>query len=57
MVHAVVDVTGKVVYTDRFNHNGNEQIFTIPVNNMSKGVYFLNLESAKGNAVYKFIVR
>ena len=53
----VVDVTGKVVYTDRFNHNGNEQIFTIPVNNMSKGVYFLNLESAKGNAVYKFIVR
>jgi hypothetical protein len=57
-IHAkVVDVTGKVVFTDRFNHSGSEQIFTIPVNNMSKGVYFLNLESDKGNAVYKFIVR
>lgn len=57
-IHAkVVDVTGKVVFSDRFNHNGNEQLFSIPVNNMSKGVYFLNLESEKGNAVYKFIVR
>jgi hypothetical protein len=57
-IHAkVVDVTGKVVFSDRFNHSGSEQVFTIPVNNMSKGVYFLNLESEKGNAVYKFIVR
>lgn len=53
----VVDVTGKVVYTDQFNHAGGEQLFNIPVNSMSKGVYFLNLQSEKGKTVYKFVVR
>ena len=53
----VVDVMGKVVYSEQFNHNGDEQLYSIPVSNMSKGVYFLNLNSQNGKAVYKFIVR
>lgn len=53
----IVDVTGKVVYTEQFNHNGGEQIFTLPVNNLSTGVYVLNLNSKNGKTIQKFIVQ
>lgn len=58
-VHAtVVDLTGKVVYTDQFNHAGGEQQYTLPVSTLSNGIYFLNLQGKDGGKVtYKFIVK
>ena len=54
----VVDLTGKVVYTDQFNHFGGEQQYTIPVNTLANGIYFLNLQGKDGGKVtYKFIVK
>lgn len=53
----VVDMMGKTVYMDQFNHNGGEEIYQIPVNNLSKGVYFLHLNSSNGSTVQKFIVQ
>lgn len=53
---SVVDITGKMVYTEQLNFNGGEQIYTIPVNTMAKGIYFLNLQSQQGKTVRKFIV-
>ena len=52
----VVDMMGKTVYTEEFGHNGGSQIYQIPVNNLSKGVYFLHLNSGNGSHVQKFIV-
>lgn len=54
----VVDLTGKVVYTDKFNHAGGEQQYTLPVNTLANGIYFLNLQGKDGGKVtYKFIVK
>ena len=53
----VVDMTGKVVYMNEFNHNGGEQTYQIPVNNMAKGIYFLHLQSDCGKNIQKFIVQ
>jgi hypothetical protein len=53
----VVDMMGKTVYMNQFNHNGGEEIYQIPVNNLSKGVYFLHLNSSNGSTVQKFIVQ
>ncbi len=54
----VVDLTGKVVFTDMFNHAGGEQQYTISVNNLANGIYFLNLQGKDGGKVtYKFIVK
>lgn len=53
----VVDMMGKTVYLDQFNHNGGEEIYQVPVNNLAKGVYFLHLTSSTGSTIQKFIVR
>ena len=53
---SVVDMTGKIVYTDQFNFNGGSQEYTIPVNAMAKGFYFLNLQTKQGKTIRKFIV-
>ncbi|MCR4680891.1 MAG: C10 family peptidase [Bacteroidales bacterium] len=53
----VVDITGQVVYTEMFNHGGGESQYTLPVNSLSNGIYFLNLQSKSGKATYKFIVK
>lgn len=53
----VVDMTGKVVYVDQFNHNGGTEYYQIPVNNFAKGVYFLHLDNQNGRNIQKFIVR
>lgn len=52
----VVDMTGKTVYVDQFNHNGGTELYQIPVSNLSKGVYFLHLNNSNGSTVKKFIV-
>ena len=54
----VLDLTGKVVFTDMFNHGGGEQQYTLPVNTLANGIYFLNLQGKDGGKVtYKFIVK
>ena len=54
----VLDLTGKVVYVDMFNHAGGEQQYTLPVNTLANGIYFLNLQGNDGGKVtYKFIVK
>ena len=52
----VVDMMGKTVYVDQFNHNGGTDLYQIPVSNLSKGVYFLHLNNSNGSTVRKFIV-
>lgn len=54
----VVDLTGKVVYTEQFNHAGGEHLYTLPVSSLANGIYFLNLQGKNGGKVtYKFIVK
>ena len=53
----VVDMMGKTVYADQFNHAGGSGIYTIDVTNLAKGVYFLHLNNENGNTVQKIVVR
>ncbi len=53
----IVDLTGRTIYTEQFNHTGGPQDFKISVNNFAKGVYFLRLNTHNGNNVQKFIVK
>lgn len=56
-INAVVyDMAGKMVYADQFNHMGGEQVFSFPVNNLSKGIYFLNLQTKGGKMIQKLVV-
>jgi hypothetical protein len=55
----VVDMMGKTVYVDQFDHIGGTSLYQISVNNLAKGVYFLHLNSSNGSNgsnVQKFIV-
>lgn len=58
-VQAVVyDLAGKMVYSDLFSHAGGEQQYTLPVNTLANGIYFLSLQGKDGGKVtYKFIVK
>ncbi|MCQ2283445.1 MAG: C10 family peptidase [Bacteroidales bacterium] len=53
----IVDITGKVVYAEELAHNGGEQIFTLPLNNLAKGVYVINLTSKYGKTIQKFVIQ
>ena len=53
----VVDMMGKTVYVDQFNHLGGTGMYTIDVNNLAKGVYFLHLSNDNGQSVQKFVVK
>jgi len=52
----VVDMMGKTIYVDQFEHNGGTSMYQIPVNNLAKGVYFLHLNNSNGSTVKKFVV-
>ena len=54
---SVVDMMGKTVYVDQFNHEGGNGKYTINMNNLAKGVYFLHLNSEKGNTVQKIVIQ
>ncbi|MCR4826000.1 MAG: T9SS type A sorting domain-containing protein, partial [Bacteroidales bacterium] len=54
---SVVDMMGKTVYVDQFNHDGGTGLYKINVNNLAKGVYFLHLNSENGKSVQKIVVR
>ncbi|MBO4488271.1 MAG: C10 family peptidase [Bacteroidales bacterium] len=53
----IVDMAGKTVATDQFNYNGGEQVFQIQTNNLSEGIYFLNLKSQNGQRTQKLIIQ
>ena len=54
---SLVDMMGKTVYVDQINHDGGAGIYNINVNNLSKGVYFLHLNSENGSTVQKIVIR
>ncbi|MBO7492111.1 MAG: C10 family peptidase [Bacteroidales bacterium] len=53
----IVDMAGKTVATDQFSYNGGEQVFQIQTNNLSEGIYFLNLKSQNGQRTQKLIIQ
>ncbi len=53
----IVDMSGKVLYTDVINHGGGNQIYRIPVSELSSGIYFMNLVTPTGRTIQKFVVR
>lgn len=53
----VVNMMGKTVYVDQFNHDGGTSVYQIPVNNLAKGIYVLHLNNGNGSTVQKFIVQ
>lgn len=50
----VFDIKGSVLYKNTFNTNGNE-VITVPVKELNKGVYFFNVKTSEGLATGKFI--
>ena len=54
---SMVDMMGKTVYVDQFNHDGGTGMYKINVNNLAKGVYFLHLNSENGSTVQKIVIR
>jgi hypothetical protein len=54
---SMVDMMGKTVYVDQFNHDGGTGTYKLDVNKLAKGVYFLHLNSENGQSVQKIVVR
>lgn len=52
----IVDMSGKVVYQNNFEHNGGPFSETINVSSFAKGIYFINLETKTGKAGGKLII-
>ncbi|MEG1555154.1 MAG: T9SS type A sorting domain-containing protein, partial [Bacteroidales bacterium] len=53
----VLDMTGKMIYSEAINHAGGELNHQIPVANFAKGIYFLQLQTINGKTIHKFIVQ
>lgn len=52
----VVDMTGKVIAVENVDYLGDNLHHKIDLNNLAKGLYMLNIESAQGKVIRKFIV-
>jgi len=53
----VMDVTGKIIYSDMINHNGGSQNYKVSVSSLASGIYFLQLNTPTGELIRKFIVK
>ena len=53
----MVDMMGKTVYVDQFNHAGGSEMYKIDVNSFAKGVYFLHLSNDNGSNIQKIVIR
>ena len=53
---AVVDMTGKTVYSEQISFGGGNETHQIGVRNLAKGFYFLHLQNENGKVIRKFIV-
>jgi hypothetical protein len=51
----VFDVTGKVIYNNQFNQN-SDLVKEIKLNQISKGVYFMNIKTNEGLITKKIII-
>ena len=52
----IVDMSGKVVYQNNFDHNGGPFSETINLSTFAKGIYFINLKTKTGKAGGKLII-
>lgn len=53
----MVDMSGKVIYSDVFSHGGGTQIYKVPVSDLASGIYFMHLNTPTGNSIQKVVVR
>jgi len=53
----VVDMSGKILYSNIISHNGGSQIYKVPVSNLASGIYFLHMNTSTGKTIQKFIVK
>jgi hypothetical protein len=53
----VVDMSGKILYSNTVSHNGGSQIYKVPVSNLASGIYFLHMNTPSGKTIQKFIVK
>lgn len=52
----MVDMSGKIVYQNNYQHNGGAFLETINLSTFAKGIYFINLETKTGKAGGKLII-
>ena len=53
----LLDMSGKEMYNDVFSHNGGTQTYKIPVADLASGIYFLHMNTPKGQTIQKVVVR
>ncbi|MFZ1798883.1 MAG: T9SS type A sorting domain-containing protein, partial [Chitinophagaceae bacterium] len=54
---SMVSTTGKIVYTITQSLINAGDVLSIPVNNLAKGVYIINITSDEGNKTQKLVVQ
>jgi hypothetical protein len=52
----LTSVEGKVIYQQKIKNINAGDMMNIPLNNVAKGIYFLNMQSSKANCINKIIV-
>lgn len=57
IVCKIIDVNGRVVLTQSFNHNGGAFTETLNVSSLASGIYILNVETNSGKAGGKIIIQ
>ena len=57
IVCKIIDMNGRVVLTQSFNHNGGAFAETLNVSSLASGIYILNVETNSGKAGGKIIIQ
>lgn len=57
IVCKIIDMNGRVVLTQSFNHNGGAFTETLNVSSLASGIYILNVETNSGKAGGKIIIQ
>lgn len=52
----MLDMTGKLIYSETMHHLGGAATQQFSVNDLAKGIYFMDIETTSGKTVQKFIV-
>ena len=53
----LTDVSGKILFTKASKNAVSGEMFTIPTQQLSKGVYVLNIQSNKGNKAERIVIQ
>lgn len=51
----IMDITGKIIYSSKFELNANIQEMTLDISKLSSGMYILQLQTVEGSKDVKFI--